>query len=173
MCQQCTTNAISFGEVIPGWFLMRARRDGNTWKRGQWGLVWSNDPSFTWTTTPTPSPVFGMTDNEEEAWFEANEGTPEMARMMAMAPAEFRGVFECDPLTGYGLVTAAMERGYDPDKSGDFAYWLFDRIGEYLKTAEMTVPDQDDPFPDTPDNPTDVTIGRDPLPGEPVPADGD
>ena len=29
MCEQCLVNPLYFGEVLPGWYLIRARRDGN------------------------------------------------------------------------------------------------------------------------------------------------
>lgn len=137
MCEQCTTEALTYGEVIPGWLLMRAQKDGNRWKAGEWGLVWSNDPSFTWTSTPTPNPAFGLDDEAEEALYEANKGTPIGDRIASMKlPQDFKDAFEAvTPRAGYSLVCAAMEKGYDPETSGDFSWWFYDCVGEHLKTA--------------------------------------
>ena len=162
MCEQCTTAAISFGEPLPGWYLKRARRDGNDWKKGEWGLIRSNDPTFKWSLTPTPSPMWGMTDEEEEAWFEAVDKTsPEYHRGIKLILSkefdEYEDQFMCDPRTGYMLITAAMERGYDPHASGHIAHWLFDYLGEWLKTAPME--EEGDALPDY--GPVDYTIGRD------------
>lgn len=137
MCQQCTTDAMNYGEVMPDWFLMRAQKDGNTWKAGQWGLVSCNDPSFTWTSTPTPNPAFGLDDEAEEALWRANEHNEIGRRIVSTEmPEDFKAAFaEMSPLMGYDLVRAAMERGYDPKTSGDLHWWLYDWFGEFLKTA--------------------------------------
>jgi len=52
MCEQCCAATIFFGEVFPGWYLVRARRDGHFMKKAQWGLVRQNDPEFYWDITP-------------------------------------------------------------------------------------------------------------------------
>ena len=138
MCKQCTAESISYGEVIPGWILVRARKDADEWKAGQWGLVWENDPSFTWSSDPTPDPLFRMPEAQWDAWFEANRDTPAAIRAMESAPDDFEAAFQCAPDIGYGLVTAGMQRGYDPEKSGDFTGWLFSLMGEHLDNATPT-----------------------------------
>jgi hypothetical protein len=158
MCEQCNADAVSFGEPIPGWFLMRARRDGIEWKQGDWGLVQSNDPSVTWTTTPTPSGLFGIEDEaEQEAWFEANRDTPAYARVWQDVPTDFQEAFRVTPDLGYDLVTAAKEKGYDPETSGFFVDWFFDLLGEHLKDAPMT---EASPGALPERGPTNATIGR-------------
>ena len=137
MCQQCTCQALTYGEAVPDWYLMQAQVDGSTWKAGQWGLVWSNDPTFTWTGTPTPNPAFGLDDAAEEALWKANEHNEIGARIVSTElPESFKEAFDTmNPRTGYDLVVASMQRGYDPDTSGDLAWWLWDWFGEYLRTA--------------------------------------
>lgn len=138
MCEQCSTDAVSYGEPLPGWYLMRAQRDGMTWKAQEWGLVECNDPTFVWSATPTPDPVWGMTDEEEEAWFNSRlEGDPELKRasLVGLSELDFFTAFRsCRPNTGYRLIVAAMARGYDPETSGDFCHWFFAYLGEWLKT---------------------------------------
>lgn len=140
MCDQCNANPLSYGEPIPGWTLMRAQQDGIEWRKDEWGLVWSNDPTFTWTSTPTPCPLFNMPDEaEQEAWFSIHpSGTPEYERAMAYTPDDFAQAMKVDPALGYDLVVAAMTKGYDPREGGDFHAWFFDYLGEYLKTAVPT-----------------------------------
>lgn len=56
MCTQCLVNPFYYGEIAPGWFLIRARREENndkdSMKIGDWGLVECNDPSIVFKTTP-------------------------------------------------------------------------------------------------------------------------
>ena len=46
MCEQCLTWPVSFGEPLEGYFLMRARRDGNDWKKGEWGYIEQLDAAY-------------------------------------------------------------------------------------------------------------------------------
>lgn len=168
MCEQCLTNPVFFGEPIPGFILARARRQGNDWNIGDWGLIECNDPSIYFSNTPTPNPCWGMTDDEEEAWSESVDKTsPEYIRWRTW-PGAFSERFEdCGPNLGYRLIKAAIQKGYDPDNDGFFGYWFFDYLGEYLKTAvadpddEVCFPERDKLFP------IDLSIGCDPLPNEP------
>lgn len=168
MCEQCLTWPVSFGQPLPGFTLMRARRDGNDWLKGEWGLVQCNDPSFQWKTTPTPSPTWGMTDDEEDAYIESIEkDSPEYQRALySRHLGDFADEFSSMPaMTGYKLIKGAMDKGYDPKVHGFFSEWFFDYLGEWLKTAEMV--DEGDPFPERESfAPVDLTIGRDPIPGE-------
>jgi len=57
MCMQCQCATASFGEVLPGFYLVRARRDeygkdDDSMKTKDWGLVQSNDPCIIWQETP-------------------------------------------------------------------------------------------------------------------------
>lgn len=73
MCEQCMAGTNSWGEVLPGFVLMRATRDGNTMARGEWGLVVCNDPSFIFSTPrPCPSGIPWETFNKDES-FDAEE----------------------------------------------------------------------------------------------------
>ena len=171
MCDQCLTDPLEFGEPMPGWYLMRARRGCDSWKQGDWGLVQCNDPTFTWSLTPTPDPLWGMTDEQEDQWFEtADETSADYYRTLKLISTpefyEYRNQFRCSPGTGYELVTAMQQVGYDPFKDGRAADWLFGYLGKWLTTAPMT--EGGDPFPSLEKtNPSDKTIGRDPLPHEP------
>jgi len=112
-----------------------------------------------------------MTDDQEDEWFEkAAKDSPEYLREFKLILSDefnaYEKAFTCDPRTGYELVGALKEVGYDPGKDGFVAHWLFDYLGEWLKTAPME--EDGDAFPQLEaTNPSDKTIGRDPLPGEP------
>jgi hypothetical protein len=114
MCEQCVAEAVQHGEVLPGWVLIRASRDGNLMKAGQWGLVSGNDPDYVWSATPRPEPP--CQDPQWSAWSEE-------AR-------HFEEALRADPPTGYLLYAAARQAGFIPE--GRFAFWLFGRLGRHL-----------------------------------------
>ena len=141
MCEQCLTHCITFGEVLPGFHLMRARRDGNEWKKGQWGLIEINDPTVVWYTTPVHHA--DITD-----YFDI--------------PEEFLNAFKCYPVTGFRMVSAAKQVGYEPRRDGFFEYWLYERLAKHIAENDFRV--DDDPLPNIIE--TDISIGKEPLPNE-------
>ena len=136
MCEQCLTWPVSFGQPLEGFTLMRARRQGNDWRKGYWGLVECNDPTFMWKSTPIP-----LSEDDMPYGY----------------PDEFATALICDPNSGYRLVAACMEKGYNQTTS--LYSWLFDYLGRWLLTAPMT--DEGDAFPNRESfAPVDLTIGR-------------
>lgn len=129
---------------------MRARRQGEYWNKGEWGLVECNDPAVTWKTTPWPI------DPEEQ--------------FRDWPTAEFREAFsKFDLDTAHRLHVALTANGYDPLSDTPADVWLFSYLGTYLKDLDLSALKQDnDPLPGRePVHPTDYGIGKDPLPGEP------
>lgn len=173
MCEQCLTAPISFGEPIEGFTLMRARRDGTTWTKGQWALIEAPtpDPAFTWELTPTPDPTRGLTDAEIEDYEHyIPETHPDYHRTFYYTTDvfknDFTAYFVTEPETGHRLVEACIKAGYDPESEYVTA-WLFNHLGNYLVTAtlheEMDVERLKElDYYST----TDFTIGKDPIPGE-------
>jgi hypothetical protein len=109
-----------------------------------------------------------MDDEQEDAYYETvDRASPEFARAdMWRAPDDF-----CETLEGgsimdcYNLVSACIEKGYDRSKHGHIQLWLFDYLGEWLKTAPEE--DEGDCFPNREEfAPVDLTIGRHPHPSE-------
>jgi len=167
MCEQCLTWPISFGQPIPGYTLMRARRDGNEWMKGEWGLIECNDPTFVWKSTPTPTLAYGMTVEEEAALLESlDPESPEYARAdLWLPPDDFVDGLTGNAVDSYKLVRAAVEKGYDIEKDGNFYLWFFDYLGEWIKNADMV--DEGDAFPNRESfAPVDLNIGKDPIEGE-------
>lgn len=65
MCTQCVVNPIYYGEIAPGWFLMRARKDeygSDGMRAGEWGIVECNDPTIVFDVTPI------VYTNSEQTW---------------------------------------------------------------------------------------------------------
>lgn len=137
MCDQCTTEALRYGdEVLPGFWLMKAQKQGLRWNADDWGLVECNDPTITWTSDPQPSPTYGLSDQEEEKWYEDNKADRQLIESTMKGPSEdFKSALRLDPQTGHRMVEAGRRKGYDPDRSGDFAWWLWETLGEHLRTA--------------------------------------
>lgn len=124
MCEQCIVNPLSFGEVLPGIYLMRARRDGNEMNAGDWGLVYCNGPFFVWSgTREKPNP---------ECSYSESDMSDEFSQMMV------------DPRTGYDLFTKAFAFGFDPNKH-NFTAWFWEHIFNHVDATEPQV--DDDPFP--------------------------
>lgn len=154
MCEQCLVNPLNFGEPMPGWFLIRARRE-NDMKVGQWGLVEANDPTFVWTTTPKLQPNFQMTIDEEEA-FSIETGWHIDYDIFG----DFHDAFDCSPNIGYKLVKSCMAVGYIPDVHYDVREWLFSYLALWIHNNEPTV--DADPFPHLDETcPHDYTIWKD------------
>lgn len=134
MCDQCLANPIYFGEPLPGIILARARRDCEGWKQREWGLIWVNDPTFIWTSTPA---------YEEERLF---------------APEDFQQALVDHAQTGWRLGEACRAKGWDPNQDS-LSAWLFNYLGKFIETAETQT--YDDPFPHLEElNPSDLSIGK-------------
>jgi hypothetical protein len=140
MCDQCLTNSLYFGEVLPGYQLIRARRKSDMMNVGDWGLVICNDPDYVWSSVPVMDPTSGMTDDQMKQYF-----AEDSSRSVFFTPDEFIDALYGSPNQGYSLVKAAMSIGYNFEEHGQFDYWLFDHIARYLLTHDGE-PDED-PFP--------------------------
>jgi len=133
MCEQCSAEVDEFGHPLPGWMLCQATKNGGgqsfNMKKGQWGLVESNDPSFIWDIKPRIDPTEGFTDAEldkkgKEFWDESNKWIDEAT---AFGKALVGG-----PEEGWTLYEAALKAGYTKDK-GAVCFWLFDFLGRWLE----------------------------------------
>lgn len=127
MCEQCLAETITYGDPMPGISLVRATRDGQQMKAAQWGLVVMNDPFLIFDIKPEPDPAHGWTDEQVDA---AEDDHPLWA-WLEVAGA-FRDTFKVDPNLGHDLVEIGKTLGYDRENDGDFAMWLFHRMGEVV-----------------------------------------
>lgn len=161
MCEQCNVNPLYFGEPLPGWYLIRARRDGIVMKKGQWGLLQCNNPDFIWDTTPTQDPLFGITDEDEEERRFNTLTDEEKEAAIKGPPQDLLNALKSDVMTGYELVKACMEMGYEQKVHGYVASFLNHILAVHIAKTDPTVDDT----PTLPHleeyNPTDYTIGKD------------
>jgi len=145
MCTQCIVNPLYFGEVLPGWYLIRARREApNEMDVGDWGLLRCNDPDVVFKTTPMkdpdPSDEDGTKDPES-----STISDPNLLKEFYNRVDKFSDEFYCSPYIGYLLVEAGIRVGYNHENDGSFIDWLFSYLGEYIDKTEPTV--EEDCFP--------------------------
>jgi hypothetical protein len=157
MCEQCLVNPLYFGEVIPGWCLIRARRQGSDMEVGDWGLLRMNDPDLIWKSTPQLDPTFYMTDDEEAEYWKTHSYKDEAVH----AAEDFVDTLWCQPVSlGYDLVSAMMEAGYSRKQHGPVEWWLWQKLAEHIRDTEPTV-DEVDPLPGSDDHmPHNYEIGK-------------
>jgi hypothetical protein len=145
MCEQCLAETKTFGEVIPHWWLVQATKEGWQMKPGDYGLVYMNDPDFIWPKelVPITDPTFGLSDEEEEAM---DAGANGKWNEFIERVDKIDGNFWCEPATGYSLVNAAKEAGYDEEKHGyRLLSWLTHQMALVIQsnpTADEKIADE-------------------------------
>jgi hypothetical protein len=126
MCQQCTTEATAFKKrPFKGWFLVQATKDdvdsdGYGPEAGCWGIGVINNPAVWFDGTPAPDPTYGMTDEQEEAYYK--NMTPEQKEADSKFNDFFLGIEEAlesmYAITGHSLVEACIASGWQKEKGG-------------------------------------------------------
>jgi hypothetical protein len=129
MCEQCLVKPLVWRNVLDGWSLIQATVDGSYMKAGQWGLVEINDPTFVWDFRPIPDPTAGMSEDEEEEFYETQ--TEAVERLIAHE-REFRDVLLCSPVTGWSLINACISSGFSPREHGLVDHWLLNHLGHHI-----------------------------------------
>ena len=132
MCVLCV-KMTKFGEVLPGYTLVRAEEDalGYSLQRGQWALVRGDMLIASWWVEPRPDPYDGWTD-------EAIAADTDPARRAAdrlFRPGKFATEFRAslaDLFTAYELGSEAVGAGYDRVRDGMLEPWLYARMGALL-----------------------------------------
>jgi hypothetical protein len=160
MCEQCLTAPLIRHNVLPGWHLLRARREGNAMKLGEWGRVRLDNPDFIWSGRPLVDPTIRMSDEEYEAYRERTGVGPvtdmdrrDRSRHLADA---FAGR---DVIVAWRLVQARIKAGFDPDGRIGVLHWLDDHLARHI---EANPPEREDWFLGDPeDRPMDLTLGVD------------
>jgi len=141
MCEQCTAQTKTYGEVLPHWWLVQATKDGNEMKAGDFGLVQCNDPDYIWpeNLAPRKDPAFGFTDEQfdnmtEETgqeWDDFQEYVEKLGKH-----------FNSDPMTGYYLVESAKTAGWKPEEYRFLMGWLSHRMAVAIErnpTADESI----------------------------------
>jgi hypothetical protein len=153
MCEECSIEAKSFGEILPGYRLIQATQDGWYIKNGQWAVVCGNDPDFYWVRPPESAPPEIPEDdhhpdserlfNEHNEWLTRAEGAMRTAPTRAsQLPRGFDPSQDPFPFRQtHKLVEAGLKAGWNQDEHGDFELWLFSRAGQWIKDHPMPDPD--------------------------------
>jgi hypothetical protein len=137
MCEQCMAETKCYGEVMPHWWLVQATKEGWMMKPGDFGLVYINDPDFVWSPDfmPMIDPTFDLTDEQQDVMTEEQNKEWDVFYDRV---TEIEKHFDCEPTTGYNLVSAAKEAGYDEDKHGwRFLAWLTHQMALVMQSNPM------------------------------------
>lgn len=117
MCMHCETGSeLIAADLVPGFDVHRAKRDGHAWPAGHFGVTWKDHYS------PEPVFIFELFPGEIEILdgIEYPKGSVEAA-------AHFRDSVE----VGYAFVKACMESGYT-EKDLHPGLWFVRKILERL-----------------------------------------
>lgn len=139
MCEQCIAETEFYGEVLPGYYLTRATKDGWWLKAGDWCLVICNDPEFSFHTMPIKDPFDGMTDEQVDATSKEEmkrfDDFVEVCNTIGVEIAQ--SVLNKEPFWAlhiYGKLYVAMEKaGFSSEKDGDPTMWLCHRIAAFIE----------------------------------------
>jgi len=135
--------------VLPGYFLVRATKDGWIMQKGDWGLVRQNDPDYWWSLTPVEDPLHGLTDEQIDARGEVatDELFDNAVRELGMAldgrtPRMLAATSDYPRFSdAVRLNEAVTKAGYDSKEHGGLEYWLCHYLAVFLKTAKE-IPDE-------------------------------
>jgi len=124
MCQICETDAENYGEILPGWFLYKAKKDSEFCGRyevsaNEWFLsaVSTGDGTVIW-----------KDEDEKESINLFNNGTY----------GQIHSITWCEPEQGYSLVLSAMKMGFNP--KSNFNLWFLEKLIEFRKTHQNPSP---------------------------------
>jgi hypothetical protein len=100
---------------------------------------------------PDPDPTLGNAETPEDeaiedAFYETPEGLAQLkagSKWIDVATAAVVFTPTTHPETYWWLIQDMIEEGYDPDRDGVFAFWVYNRAGKVLEFLE----DPDDKFP--------------------------
>lgn len=146
----CITKPLHYGEVLPGWFLMKATKnaysnldpDGPPWKADQWALCRYDLPEYVWTVNPIKDPCFGLTDEEITRLDISTKKFNDFEDSLFAFEKEIYAN-RSDPLIGYRLVDAAIQAGYNQKIHGfRFLDWLFHYLAVWIESHEG-IPEDD------------------------------
>ena len=141
MCTQCLVYPYYFGEVIPGWFLIRARKDDYkdnplVMKAGDFGLVVVNEPSVVWSTLPKIIPNDDSSDEELDKFYAEVDEFEERITHMGI-----------DGIVS--LVNSCRKVGFNENNNKYFAEWFYDYIAKYISSCTI----EEDSYELVKDNP--------------------
>lgn len=145
VCRTCFPDATVYGEVVPGYALVRfGPRCGDGVRPGAgYGLIVDlHDVLCSWSEEPV-----GTGYGDDDDWKTLPEDDPRHARedMHLDFGDYFLVALQLDAVAGHLLVKSCLEAGYERGKSGMLTCWLANRMAELIRRhdrAEYT----DDPI---------------------------
>lgn len=135
MCEQCCASTICIGELVPGWFLVLATKDGAVMKAGNYGLLRINDPDFIFTVKPVKDKFYHLSDEEINHLplvdFLSN------TRKLGEVHYSIYDSLKCSPEIGYKLYCSCIKTGYKEDDD-TLEYWLINKMGQMIEEWELS-----------------------------------
>lgn len=136
MCDGCTLDEDSLGEVLPGnWELIHARGDTFLMKTDQWGLMYGSALICKWNATPILDPFEDMKPSEIKKL--SKSAYMKMIRKYENALGNFANSMKIAPTYGYRLIQAVKAAGWRERREG-FERWLFSRIATFILEQQAT-----------------------------------
>ncbi len=127
-------NYINYGNIVPGWDLIRAIKGGNGLDPGQWGLVFSEfffkrkDFGVSFVFDEIPPDI----DFENDDMFD------EYIRMIE----DFEENLKTDPQIGFAFYSSCLESDFDPEED-DFHVFVAGRMKIVAREGQAKIKDAD------------------------------
>jgi hypothetical protein len=128
MCEQCSAEVDDYGHPLDGWMLCQATRDADM-KKGQWGLVECNDPTYVWTQKPMIDPLMGAITDDD--WAKVTDIQMAESEIFEDAVALFSEELVADIESAHHLFESGLKAGYKKEH-GRFESWLFNHLAQWL-----------------------------------------
>lgn len=135
MCEQCCAKTIYLGEIAKGFHFVKATRDGNEMKKGEYGIIRCNDPDiiFPESLKPFPDPYL---NNEEDG--------DKFIDLVYNLREYLIGSFDF----GYDFYMAcSKEPDWNHEKPGNIDWWIINKMGILVSKFEKHVEEFRNNFP--------------------------
>jgi hypothetical protein len=133
MCEACLADMVCYKKKLFGeWFLLRARKDWDYIKLGDFGITRCNGPKILFNVVPWCDPDFGLTVEQLD---EASEEHDKLADKWLDDACIFADQFQlnADLVAVAELAIDAYKDGYDPKGEVGFIFYLFHKLGELIQ----------------------------------------
>ena len=132
MCLQCDTDPINYGELLPGWALMKATKTStfNEWKQDEYGLVRCNDPDFIFTCQPMENPYSGLSDEEVDLKLKEDEAISGSYFEFLDKASDLEASLKGNIQQSVELWEAATKAGFNGEMCID--EWLLDKMARLI-----------------------------------------
>lgn len=137
MCNQNGALAANYGEVVPGWCLLRATRDYLGTRRGDWALATDGIPECWWPSElePLKNPAHGQSDDAIDLM-----GAPDIEAIdrFVQVADDIWGHVRMEARTERCLMVAAEEEGFDRERFF-LSDWLVHRMAVLIAKSGVSL----------------------------------